>query len=308
MSVPRDTLTPVSRLFTFTVRDLPTEIVEVLVERIKAFAFIFMLWRDEFISKDLDKRSRLEIMVDRIMMFFPELFYHFATKTQVTFGSENYHYLNRKYEWKQESKGLFVFVHGLHSHPSDFKDHIAQLGDEYDVFDPFVPEKGCCTLEESAEPIYQHIKDYAQQFPDRKICLIGHSNGGRIIDYIDIRMREDCPKTPLKISTIAAAHLGSRMASLATFIWGSPHYMELSYKSHKAQETIEKVRAPLAPGVAKREYVRYATFDDHLVPLESSLVRLDKGEKNYVTKCVGHARIVPTVRDHQMDDCKRFFV
>lgn len=116
--------------------------------------------------------------------------------------------------WKdQSSEKLIVFIHGLNSSPLAWSDYFLDLQNtrlNYHYFLPYVYKKGYCTLNEAALPILRVIEAYCESFPENEIVLVGHSNGARILAYLDCELH---PKYKIHLAAIAGPFLGSKMIS-----------------------------------------------------------------------------------------------
>lgn len=212
-------------------------------------------------------------------------------------------------QWSKTNKGLCVLVHGLRAAPSDWNGHIKELKKEVldiEIIAPYIHKKGNCSLEDAARPILEIVKDYIKHHPKNPICLIGASNGGRIIDYIDINLRNQ--NVDIKISTIAGAHYGSKVA---TFVSKIPLIhrildknlkVELAYGSSQVTDTIKAMREKITQG--NRSYDFYATTEEYMVtPFHSCFPRINQDEQYYLVHGHGHSSIVKKVRKHQINKC-----
>ena len=214
--------------------------------------------------------------------------------------------------WNTESQGLVVLLHGLRSDPAAWFPQLSLLRkhQKIDVFNPLVHKRGLCALEEATLPLLPRVIDYIQTHPGRPICLIGMSNGSRIATWLETRLREIAPQTPVMVSTISGVHLGSsRMNQLEKFKMKSALYpaalqQELKFQSEYALNLLNRVRAPLPPNCAPRKFEFYATTDDLLIPdLASSLPEINQGERFYVLQGHSHDSIVSAVAEQQIDSC-----
>lgn len=271
-----------------------------LIEKIQNFLLAFHHWFVTFADFTWDTRSYLERLVHRIDAAIGDIYF--------VITHQNLPHNHRELSWKSESKGLFVLIHGLSSKPSYWDRYIELIGDEYDLFVPSVPLGGHCSLEEATDPIYDTVKEYALQFPDKKICLIGHSNGGRMVHYIDLKMMEEVPATTLKVVTIASPTAGTYLANLATFFNRSPAYHELSFGSERARALVAEIQKPLPEGVAPREHLRYASKDDPFLHPGSAFVPLYKNETNVLLYGEGHGTLLDYLAPTVVPLCKEFFL
>lgn len=214
--------------------------------------------------------------------------------------------------WNEDSEGLIVFIHGLRTDPAAWFAQLSliPIDTKIDLFAPVVHQRGMCSLEQAVTPLLPKIKDYTQKHPEKPICLLGTSNGGRIAAWLETELRESSPQTPVKVSSVAGVHFGSsRMAlvdKLGISKWFYPNELrqELNYGSTKAHELLNRVRAPIGPSCAPRSYELFATREDLTIPdLDSTLPRLDKGEQFHIVHGVGHSSIVSAVAEKQMNSC-----
>lgn len=274
--------------------------------------FLIPFLRSEKLYREYDHRNPLKKIYDFAMSLFRELLFISSIPYLDYLLAFLFNHPIKKIHWSRKSESLFVLVHGLRSHPSVWESHISQLKTypNIDVFAPFVPLQGNCSLEEAATPILPNIIDYAKAHPGNPICLLGVSNGSRIVTWLETELREKAPTTPVKVSTIAGVHFGSSVITLleqfgvGKFLFHPAILKELAYGSQKARELISRVQKPLPPEVAGREYEFYATTEDLHVPnLDSSLPTLNRGEHHHLINGFGHNSIVAEIAIPQIDDC-----
>lgn len=266
----------------------------------------------------VDRRNSVEKSFDFALSLVKELHYAVTMVKEQFFDSQKtcYETCEKKKEWTKESQGCVVFLTGLNGHPSIWKKHLEHLKgvNEIDRFVPYVPENGECELDQAAEPIYKVVLDYTHKHPGKKLCLIGVSNGARIATYIETKLRQSAPDSPVKVSTIAGAHFGSRWANYLQILNAlqiahccPTLFNELGFASDKAKELLDEVQKPLAPNV-KRSYQFYATTEDLIISdLASSIPKIGaiaNGSKIYHGE--GHNSIVEHVADEQMKDALQF--
>lgn len=147
----------------------------------------------------------------------------------------------------------------------------------------------------------------------KPICLLGVSNGARLVMSLETKLRITSSHTPVMVSAISGAHFGSsRMdllekIGLAKLFHPKVIIEELKYGSDKARELLDKVRTPLPQNCAKRNYEFYASLDDHTIPdLDSTLPVLNKGEKHYLLNGHSHDSVVTSVAEKQIASCVQF--
>lgn len=213
--------------------------------------------------------------------------------------------------WSKESAGLVVLVHGLNGHPSVWKTHIKELKKhpDIDLYVPFVHRAGDCSIIDCTPPIQTKIIEYIEKNPFKPICLVGFSNGARIVTSIETDLREISPKTTVKVTTIAGVHLGSSLVSriantgVVRNLLHPAIRTELAYQSETSLKLLKRVRQPLPVGV-KRDFELYASTNDLAVPnIDSSLPHLNQGERFHVVHGYGHKSIVNGVAKDQLQSC-----
>lgn len=259
-------------------------------------------------TSPVDKRSSCRRVVDTIKAIFKEFFCGFRGIYKAIFpGIE----IPVTLTSKPTSKGLFVLAHGLMADPTIFDKHVRLIGKEYDVWAPKVKAKGVCPLAEATDPIYEQLKEYIQKNPGKKICLVGYSNGGRIVSEMESRLRSDFPKTPVRVTTIAGVHMGAPVQRLVRW-WKidrciSPTLSEeMAYESKKSKEVFGKMKEPCPEGV-QRSYEFYGSLDDLVVPPASSMPTMGKGEVHRAVTGVGHCAIIQEVAAEQVASAKEWF-
>ena len=117
---------------------------------------------------------------------FANLFYYHVTKINLFFygaGRQIQPYTKASQEGFSK-KTLVVALHGLNNGPLQF----AQIVDEInrsnlssmEIYIPYLKEKGNAKLDEIVQPIFENIKIWAEKNGDKKLILIGVSNGARV--------------------------------------------------------------------------------------------------------------------------------
>ncbi len=267
----------------------------------------------EVLSSQYDKRSSWEKKLDRVLSLFREVRYGCSFVYHYLFSAK-YHLCGEKRVWNKESKSLCVLVHGLRSHPCIWRPQIKLLKKhpEIDLFVPFVPKKGNCSLEDAAIPILPTILDYAKQHPGKPICLMGVSNGSRIVTWLETQLREKAPRSAVRVSTIAGIHFGTPRVNwlekyrLAVCFLKPVIREELSFGSQKAQDLMQKVLKPLPPNTAPRSWDFSASTEDFQVPhLGTSLPNLP-GATRHICHGYGHTSIVGAVAEEQINSYLRW--
>lgn len=218
----------------------------------------------------------------------------------------------KKIEWKSDSEGLVVLVHGLGNSSSSWYSQLSLLSryDKIDVFAPELYKRGLCSLEEAASPLLPTLLDYVQKNPGKPLCLIGTSNGGRVTAWLETKLRQASPQTPVKVSNVAGVHLGSKRMDLVEKLsvgkWIYPEALrqELQYSSAKARELLSLINAPLPANCAPRSYEFFATTEDLTIPdLDSTLPQIIHDKTYYLIHGESHSSIVTAVAEKQIQSC-----
>jgi len=267
----------------------------------------------------VEQRTELQKKTDRSKSVLREIYYACRNLQGriVDYYNPNFDLIKNGKLWRAESEGLYVLVHGLNGHPAIWKSHIAQLKKDSnkDLFVPYVPLKGNGPLDDVSNPILEVIKDYTMKHPKKPICLIGVSNGGRICTWLETRLRACAPSTPVRISTIAAVHFGTKRMNLVQKFhqWtgrslGYCHTIvnDLSFGSKKAREILDEVSKPLPKGTI-RDYEFFASTEDLQVPgLVSSIPKVGNNSTpiKRIVHGYDHNGIVAGVCDEQVKSCK----
>jgi hypothetical protein len=116
--------------------------------------------------------------------------------------------------WKANSSGMYVFIHTRKGHPTDwnlFVNEIEQHDPNADIFVPYVPEEGNCSLDRAGRPFLPVIRDYLQNGKQgAPVYIIGAANGGRIAcNYIEPGLDpKDLNDRSLRFASIAGVHNG----------------------------------------------------------------------------------------------------
>jgi pimeloyl-ACP methyl ester carboxylesterase len=269
---------------------------------------------DRILRERYDHRPAIRKIIDFIISVFRQIRYSLSVRYHRLFLS-NPQSCGRKIEWKSDSQGLVVLLHGLRNAPAAWYSQlgILQQHRRIDVFAPTVPKRGMCSLEEAAAPILATLLDYIQNNPGKPLSVLGVSNGSRIATWLEVKLRDRASQTPVMVSTIAGVHFGSRQMNLLEKLrlakWFYPDSLreELKYGSDKAKELLSQLSSPLPVDCAARNYEFFASTEDISVPdLDSSLPTINKGERSYIVHGHSHDSIVTAVAKQQIASCVRW--
>ncbi len=212
-----------------------------------------------------------------------------------------------------ESKGLYLFIHGLRGSPTDWNNYqkpLEQKDPGAHRFAPKVALKGNCDLETAARPLLAVVQDYLKKFPSRPVTLIGTSNGGRIAAYLETHLApEVLGSSRLSVVSLAGVHRGVKIIScmkkvgllfllrlnkklVEEFLFGSRH-AEDNLISWQQKQAIWKQE-----GKSVRHLFCATREDEVLRDLEGSLPYHKDADSTYkVVSGHSHMSIVDGVRN-----------
>ena len=205
----------------------------------------------------------------------------------------------------EQSKGLYLFIHGLKGHASAWNGYKTAIQDNdfwADVRLVKVLNGGDCAVNDAADQIYIIINEYLKKHPNKPIALVGTSREGPIVAELELRLREKAPGTPVFVGTIAGANGGTLMMNLLNAIpfvnrlYGKAVIDELSYKSEKVQELQGKQKAPVPQN---RTYVNYCTTEEFQIQPCTGFFQ--SYHENYYMHGWGHISIVEGVQNHLLN-------
>lgn len=233
-------------------------------------------------------------------------------------------------EWKANSTGLHLMVHGFMGNPRIWNPYIKSIQEidkQIDIRVPYVPKKGNCALEKATAPIREMVRDYIEkQILSKKnevipITLYGVSNGARIVlnildglfqGNIEQRLKEKKLRVAININAIAGVLHGTKNWKVEFFnngkfrkwfatkiLTANPEIMEETrYGSTATCQLAERVRKIKESQEIRLRYEFYSTTEDRVIkPHTSSLLVLGKKETHTVVTGEGHNSIVNRVRD-----------
>lgn len=173
-----------------------------------------------------DTRDPLTKTVDLVLSILRELRYMVGNVYNRCWApTSQYDSWDQEKKWETDSKALFVFLHGLRGHPSIWDTQISLLkGQQVDIYVPFIPKAGECSLQEAVTPILGQLGSFARRHPKTPIVINGVSNGSRLATDIEVEFRALYPDTPIRVSTIAGVHFGSPLIGLLKK-WGLARWL-----------------------------------------------------------------------------------
>lgn len=258
-----------------------------------------------------ERRSFVRKAIDRTFMFSREC--RETIKTALFkrgIRSRNYFFnLQDEPVYKANSSGLWVMIHGLNGHPgqwAEYADQVVKDLPQADLLVPFVYKLGNCSVKEAADPIVEKIKNYILQHPQKPIALLGVSNGARIVSYIELALRDQ--PTPITVTTVAGAHLGSMMMDVAKRlrVFQANLREELSFASGTTVNQVRKSQEPLLGDVVREMTMIMTTEETLIQPFISELAVFGQGEKHAFVHGEGHNSVVQRSKDWVMFNTKKF--
>lgn len=222
------------------------------------------------------------------------------------------------------AEALCVLIHGLRGQPAtyDFYHDMfkKKLGNRITIFQPHVTNKGNCSLDEAADPIYTQIALWSKEHPNRPIVLIGGSNGARLAGYIAAKLKTKQEKeieNPIQACCIAGPFYGTKMINQPDFpkwmgwmwekvvkiIYCDTVYEELSWASDRSQSVIKEMQTGGEAGVHYKFYSSLADLQiQSLISGNPSIINAEY----YFSGIEGHSSLVRTAQDHIGQVCFQF--
>lgn len=211
-----------------------------------------------------------------------------------------------------DSKALVVLLHGLNSSPAYLHSQRKSIenvhGDQVAYYQPLVPHRGHCSLDQAVSKIQKVIADWSKKNPNKPIIFSGHSNGARMSGYIAASLRTDnLIMNPMTVHAVAGPFFGTRSMNHPSWPdWARKVWMyfvkifysdeiinEMSWGSPKSIKIIEKMR--------KANNIKlhfYAGIGD--ITVRSYRTSLPKGfadAEYHVYSATGHASIITKAED-----------
>jgi len=200
--------------------------------------------------------------------------------------------------FSENAKALFVFLHGLNSHPSVWEPYLSQLTESqrYDLWAPFIPEKGNIPLLDTIPDLFENLEEYLAKDAERPVVLIGASNGARVALMLECLLRNRAGK--VFVASLAGVHGGTSRIRFR-YYWTHPElYSELSYGSQASERFISLARARI-PEHAVRAFTFYGSPEDsQVVPVHATFPLLGHGESFFLVRGVNHRSLTGAVQEH----------
>lgn len=266
------------------------------------------------IEQEYRKRPCLEKIMHIVLSIFNSIRSFFSMLTNIALSPTNPHCCEPLDKisriWKKENEGLFVLIPGLNGNPNLIATSYAEAikkahPNKYEIRVPHVPHRGNCSIEKAFTPILSMVRDYIHKNPGKPVCLIGHSNGGRIAAFVETGLRNE--DVNIKVTGIAGAFFGSsNMTTLnnyniAPYIADEALSAEMPEGSNKAKEIISSMQK--TPTKGTRDYTFYATANDVVVtPFSSSFPKVHHGNPKYhLVTGHDHASIFGAIQDDELN-------
>ena len=208
---------------------------------------------------------------------------------------------------------LCVMIHGLKGSPSifdDYHDSFARFEDKkVTLFQPHVPQKGNCSLEDASSPIYNEVLSWARQNPAKPIVIVGVSNGARIAGHLSAKLKsEGLCVNPMHVSCIAGPFNGTKLVNqpdwpgflrsglnkIVNKLYTDEVLDELSWDSACAGQVISEMQR--AAGGNLHYYFYSTSSDTQINPFTSAFPEVT--DANYfLTFAEGHQSVVRAAKD-----------
>lgn len=219
-----------------------------------------------------------------------------------------------------DEEALGVLIHGINGHPSSFDRYFDTLSSSHPIslFQPFVRERGQCSLDKSVDPIYEQVLEWAQNHPNLPVVLIAVSNGTRIAGSLAVRLREAGIENPIQVNCIAGPLKGTKLMNqpplpsilqrfwrkVAQKLYHPDAYTELSWESDRAEQLVQNMRK--IAKTADTHFSFYTTLSESTIHPYRSACPYIEGASYYATWTEGHSSVVRTVHDVVMGEVKEF--
>ena len=220
----------------------------------------------------------------------------------------NYSYpLPSNNSWKKDSEGLYIFIHGLKGHPSQWNKQaqsIRMRHPQADVRQVYVSKHGDCSLETAADPIIAMARDYITKHPSNPVYFTGISNGGRVAFHAANELKNS--STPIKVDCVAGVLFGSKIMN--QFVSKTPILRssysqeirnEIAHGSEKAKEILNAQQN--LPPTLIRDYEFYAATEDLFVWSYNSCLPKVSGAQYHIYTAEGHSSILNRIHNKQVD-------
>lgn len=219
-------------------------------------------------------------------------------------------YPEEKQPWlRSHSKILVVFIHGLNSSPLAFSNYLTEFLERTDgvhYFAPYVYKRGYCSLSEAVAPIMDVVQNYAYQYPNNTIILIGHSRGATIAARVEQKLKAK----NIRLVSIAGPHYGSKIVEWAAR-WNLTERLgfteqtikEMTYQGDlvkgKLTKWQEAQKKYCEDGKQVKRFFFAATCDMRVYPMETCFPDLPDSTY-YQVRRESHESIVDGVREQVM--------
>lgn len=264
---------------------------------------------------DKGLKSSLSQITDKSVGVVKDLFFVIGTFFSRLTHRNNY---GSEVDFTGNSDVFCGFFHGLNQHPSQvdaFRDQMDQGLKDKNVtyYQPFIKNKGNCSLDEAANEIYDNISTWAEKNPGKPIILSGASNGARISAFVASRLKVDKKiSNPVLVNAVVGPFGGTTMMNHPSWSERAKKYWnlfiqspfagrhckevieELSSESDLSKEIMVKIKT-----AAKDEGVKFhffATSGDCIVTPYTSALPQEIVNAEYHTKHYqGHCSIIKLV-------------
>lgn len=226
------------------------------------------------------------------------IFSHFADYLS---PGTDYSSLEDELNSHRNAKALFVLLHALDHPPEMWSQYLKTLGSksDIDIWVPNLPRWGNTSAQKVMKVLEKPLRKYLTQWPERRIVLIGSSNGARIGLELEIKLRNQ--HSHILLASIAGVFAGTERIWMRRIITDSDFYRECSYESDHSLLVMKQARERLAPTTNRKHLFYVADGDFFVVPLNASLLVMDHNEEYFYVKSTGHTSIVNKVKDDVLE-------
>lgn len=207
---------------------------------------------------------------------------------------------------------LFILLHGLNSSPRQYEHHVEYLKStniQADIFIPQIVDRGFGTIDVCCDKIMEGLMDKIRV--ERKIFIVGISNGGRIGMMLYKRIYELNNLHTIYFTTLGSPLYGTRSASI---IKNNNLERITNFRKHKGiidsfcenneicNDLVEHL-VNNVPDFLKRTRLYASNHDLVVFPAKCATI---EGCDNVIVDGIGHDGLIITFLRDQIDWCIKY--
>ena len=232
---------------------------------------------------------------------------------RLTMNSNMTHTENRR--WKQNSRGLCVFISGVDAEHTVFNQYILKIVQDFpsmDIFTPVITSTEGRSAQEMALQINSTVTNYLSENPGRKITIFSFSYGAMVAGQLACNISNYNQSVSLLFISVSGCFLGTKMFNylesigMSSKVVDSQHIKEeLRYGSGVAVNYLVRMRQN--NGI-NHSYHCFASLDDQMVyPATSCLPLLNNNEVHHFCTGATHHGMLTVAFDVSMRLVYQFY-